>query len=124
MNFLALEYFISVAEEMNITKAAERHFISQQSLSNQIIKLEKELGIQLFERSPSLSLTYAGTRFLRAANKIIDEKRQILREIDDINNNCRGEIKVGFFLENLRHKFSWHYQKQSIGHKRDGFDSL
>jgi len=95
MNFLALEYFITVAEELNITKAAERHFISQQSLSNQIIKLEKELGIQLFERSPSLSLTYAGTRFLRAANKIIDEKRQILREIDDINNNCRGEIKIG-----------------------------
>jgi len=95
MNFLSLEYFITVAEELNITKAAERHYISQQSLSNQIIKLEKELGVQLLNRTPSLSLTYAGSRFLRAATHITDVKKQILQEIDDINNNNRGEIKLG-----------------------------
>ncbi len=95
MNFLAMEYFITVAEELNITKAAERHYISQQSLSNQIIKLEKELGVQLFNRAPAFSLTYAGSRFLRAATQIIDIRRQILKEIDDINNNRRGEIKLG-----------------------------
>lgn len=95
MNFLALEYFMTVAEELNITKAAERHFITQQALSSHIIKLENELGIRLFNRTPSLSLTYAGSRLLRAATQIMDIKRQILNEIDDINNNRRGEIKLG-----------------------------
>ena len=95
MNFLALDYFLVVAEELNITKAAERLYISQQSLSNQIIKLEKELDIQLFVRSPQFALTYAGTRLVRAATQMMDVKRQILSEIDDINNNRRGELKLG-----------------------------
>ena len=43
MNFLHLKYFLMVAEEMNITRAAERLYISQQSLSNHIGNLEKEL---------------------------------------------------------------------------------
>ena len=63
MNFLTLKYFIAVAEELSITKASEKLFISQQSLSKHIIKLEKELEVTLFERAPTMSLTYAGKRF-------------------------------------------------------------
>ena len=44
MNFLNLRYFIVTAEEMNFTKAAKRLFISQQSLSNHIAKLEDHFG--------------------------------------------------------------------------------
>lgn len=60
MNFLHLKYFLLVAEELNITRAAERLYISQQSLSNHISNMEKELDVKLFTRSPKLSLTYAG----------------------------------------------------------------
>lgn len=95
MNFLSLEYFLAVAEELNITKAAERLYISQQSLSNSIIKLEKSLGIKLFNRTPVFSLTYAGTRLEAAASQIMDIKRQIESEIDDISHNRRGELKIG-----------------------------
>lgn len=95
MNFLNLYYFTITAEELNITKAAERLFISQQSLSNHILKLEKFLGVQLFNRASKLSLTYAGTRLLRSANQILDIKRQIISEIDDINNHRRGELRIG-----------------------------
>ena len=95
MNFLNLYYFTVVAEELNITKAAERLFISQQSLSNHILKLEKDLEIKLFDRCPALSLTYAGTRLLRSANQILDIKRQIINEMDDINNHRRGELRIG-----------------------------
>ena len=59
MNFQHLRYFLMVAEELNITRAAERLYISQQSLSNHIGNLERELDVKLFTRSPKLSLTYA-----------------------------------------------------------------
>lgn len=95
MNFLNLYYFTVVAEELNITKAAKRLFISQQSLSNHILKLEKFSGIQLFNRTPTISLTYAGIRLLRSASQILDIKRQIINEMDDINNHRRGELRIG-----------------------------
>ncbi|MBR2967284.1 MAG: LysR family transcriptional regulator [Clostridia bacterium] len=95
MNFSNLEYFVIVAEELNITKAAERLYISQQSLSNQIIKLENSLNVKLFSRSPSLSLTYAGSRLLKHAKSILDLHNQMLCEIEDIKENKRGSIKIG-----------------------------
>lgn len=95
MNFTSLNYFVAVAEELNITRAAERLYISQQSLSSQILKLEKELNVKLFERSPKLALTYAGNCLLRSAKNILATLRQIQNEIDDINHTERGEIKLG-----------------------------
>ena len=47
MNFQHLKYFLTVAEELNITRAAERLYISQQSLSNHIGNLERELDVKL-----------------------------------------------------------------------------
>src|SRR5699024_5857322 len=70
MNFLHLKYFLLVAEELNITRAAERLFISQQSLSNHISNMEKELDVKLFTRSPKLSLTYAGDLLVETATQI------------------------------------------------------
>ncbi|MBR2970442.1 MAG: LysR family transcriptional regulator [Clostridia bacterium] len=95
MNFSNLEYFVTVAEELNITKAAERLYISQQSLSNQIIKLENELNVKLFSRSPSLALTYAGETLLRHAKSLLDSRDQMLKEIEDIKETKRGTIKIG-----------------------------
>lgn len=95
MNFLNLYYFAVVAEELNITKAAERLFISQQALSNHMLKLEKSLEVKLFNRTPGFSLTYAGTRLLYWANQILNIKRQIINEMDDINNHMRGELRIG-----------------------------
>jgi len=95
MNFLNLSYFLVVAEELNITKAAERLFISQQSLSNHISRLEKYFDTQLFNRVPTLSLTYAGQCLVRTATQILDLKQQIITEIDDINNRMRGKLRLG-----------------------------
>jgi len=95
MNFLTLQYFTVVAEELNITKAAERLFISQQSLSKQIIRLEEDLGVKLFYRTPSFTLTFAGKRCLHTTRKILDAKRQLQREMNDINNRQIGELRLG-----------------------------
>lgn len=95
MNFQNLEYFIVTAEEGGITKAAERLNVSQQALSNQIARLEQELGCVLFTRHPSLELTYSGQCFLESAVRILDIRRQTGTLIDDINANRRGELKIG-----------------------------
>ena len=78
MNFLHLKYFLMVAKELNITRAAERLYISQQSLSNHISNLEKELETKLFVRSPKLSLTYAGEQLVDTATQILDLQSQHL----------------------------------------------
>jgi len=95
VNFLHLKYFLLVAEELNITRAAERLYISQQSLSNHISNLEKELGVQLFTRSPKLSLTYAGNLLVETAGQILDLHDQYLSKVGDINRNYIGSLRVG-----------------------------
>lgn len=131
MNFLSLQYFVVVAEEMNITKASERLYISQQSLSKQIIKLEKTLGVKLFNRTPSLSLTYAGIRVLHAATRILDIRRQIVMEIDDINHHKRGELRVGIsytrgrvFLPKVLPKFTREHPLIDINVKEGNSEEL
>jgi len=95
MNFLHLKYFLVVAEELNITHAAERLYISQQSLSNHVSNLEKELDIKLFTRSPKLSLTYAGTLLVETATQILDLHTQYLTKVGDINRNYLGVLRLG-----------------------------
>ena len=62
MNFTSLRYFLEVVAEGSVTKAAQKLYISQQSLSEHIARLESEYGVKLFERTPRLHLTYAGFR--------------------------------------------------------------
>ena len=76
MDFSLLKSFIAVADEKSISVAAKHLFISQQSLSKQIAKLEEELGTQLFVRSRPLGLTEAGFQFLRVAKGILQLKQQ------------------------------------------------
>lgn len=76
MDFSLLKSFIAVADEKSMSVAAKHLFISQQSLSKQIAKLEEELGTQLFVRSRPLGLTEDGFRFLRVAKEILQLKQQ------------------------------------------------
>lgn len=95
MNFLHLKYFLMVAEELNITRAAERLYISQQSLSNHISNMERELNVKLFTRSPKLSLTYAGDQLVQTATQILDQYSQFLAKVGDINRHYLGVLRVG-----------------------------
>ena len=95
MNFLHLKYFLMVAEELNITRAAERLYISQQSLSNHISNIERELNVKLFTRSPKLSLTYAGDQLVQTATQILDQYSQFLTKVGDINRHYLGMLRVG-----------------------------
>lgn len=95
MNFLNLQYFVMAADEGNITHAAEKLSISQQSLSNHIANLEKEFRVELFVRKPSLTLTYAGERLYQHAVQLLDIQGQIENEMKDISKNKNGVLRIG-----------------------------
>ena len=84
INFLNLEYFLAAAEELNFTKAARRLFISQQSLSNHILNMEKEFDVVLFNRTSPLTLTYAGQALKKRARQLLALKDETYRELADI----------------------------------------
>ncbi|MFR3730292.1 LysR family transcriptional regulator [Lacrimispora sp.] len=95
INFLNLEYFLAVAEELNITRAAKRLYISQQSLSNHISNMEKEFGVQLFNRTMPLTLTYAGRSLKHRAKQLLDLKDETYRELADIKDFTIGQLSIG-----------------------------
>ncbi|MBQ1484516.1 MAG: LysR family transcriptional regulator [Eubacterium sp.] len=95
MNFRNLKYFLEAAEAKNITHAARKLFISQQSLSEHITRLEEELGVTLFERGPELGLTYAGERLYLLAKRICSLEQEIIRETGEISDHRRGRLRLG-----------------------------
>lgn len=84
MELHQLRYVVAIAETGNFTKAAERCFVSQPSLSQQIINLETELGHKLFHRlGRKAVLTEAGSAFLERARRILFEVENATKEIKD-----------------------------------------
>ena len=77
MNFDNYRYFAAAAEELNFTKAARKLFMTQQALSKQIDKMEKEYNTRLFNREMPMSLTPAGECMYRHVCRILDNERQM-----------------------------------------------
>ncbi|MEH7114955.1 LysR family transcriptional regulator [Neobacillus niacini] len=91
-----LQYVIMLANEKNFSRAAEQLHIAQPSLSYQIIKLENQLGTQLFNRGHGeVQITYAGKVFVEHALKIIDQFNQLKKEIDDVADMHTGQLYIG-----------------------------
>jgi len=106
MELRHLRYFVAVAEEAHITRAAERLGIQQPPLSQQIRALERELDVQLFRRKPrGVELTDAGQAFLERARAILD---QVERAFATTRRTARGEqgrVVVGFTSSAPFHPF-------------------
>ncbi len=84
MNFRTLEYFTLVAEEGSIRQAAKKLYISEQSLSEAVRRLEEEVGMPLLLRSRPCQLTPAGRIFLLHAREILKQKTLMLEEIEQV----------------------------------------
>ncbi|MEO3944454.1 LysR family transcriptional regulator [Gorillibacterium sp. CAU 1737] len=96
MELRQLNYAVKIAAEKHFSRAAEKLHIAQPSLSQQLSKLEKELGVLLFQRSTnSVELTYAGEVFMERAQAILDQVNQLTREMEDISQLKKGRLVVG-----------------------------
>ena len=88
-------YFIALAEEQNISKAAERLFVSHQCLSKYLKNLEQEYQIAFFERTPRLSLTPAGQVYLQTLRQIEFLENNMQSQLEDIRHSRKGIIRFG-----------------------------
>lgn len=96
MELRQLQYAIQIAIERNFSRAAEKLHIAQPSLSQQLSKLEKEIGVLLFQRSTnSVELTHAGALFVEKSQKILDMVEQLKKEMEDISQMKKGRLVVG-----------------------------
>lgn len=92
-----LHYFMAVAEELHFGNAAKRLNISQPPLSQQIIQLEKEIGVRLFNRnSRSVELTPAGKHFLKETQEILAKIKTGIEDTRNIHAGEAGVLKVAF----------------------------
>lgn len=97
MDTRQIEYILKIAEENNITHAANKLFITQSALNQQLIKLEQELGTPLFHRSrTNWHLTEAGEIYIRNAKEIMRLKRETYQTIHDLSDGKCGHLSVGF----------------------------
>ena len=97
MELRHLRYFVAVAEEQNVTRAAARLHVSQPPLSRQIRDLEDELGVALFDHgAKSVRLTEAGKVFLSEARTVLQRAGEAVQMAKAVASGQRGEIHVGY----------------------------
>lgn len=91
-----LQYFIAVAEQGSVTRAAQNLSISQSSVTEAIKELEGDLGVELFERHPrGLSITHNGHQFLRHATKILASVSDARNAFSETKENSGGTLNIG-----------------------------
>ena len=97
METRVLKYFLAVAREENITKAAEQLHITQPTLSRQLAQLEEELGVHLFERGTRrTTLTTEGLLLRRRAEEIVELMDKTERELAEQEELVDGTVSIGW----------------------------
>lgn len=95
MDIISLYYFSELAKDLNMTHTAQRLFVTQQTLSNHVQRLENYCGTQLMHRKPSLSLTLAGELLLDFAKEVISKQENLRDELIDIKQEEVGILRFG-----------------------------
>lgn len=117
MNLLSLKYFIAVTEYSSFTKAAERLYVTQPTLSRQIADLEDEFGVQLFNRGKrSISLTPAGEICLKEAREIVSRCDNLVQRLKDISGEVSGTLNIGYFFNFDQELFVKPLQMMAVEH--------
>lgn len=96
MTITQLRYVLAVAESQNFTRAAEKVFVTQPTLSMQIQKLEEELDVRIFDREQKpIALTEVGKRIVEQARNIVNESERIQDIVDQQKGFVGGEFTIG-----------------------------
>lgn len=97
MDWRQLEYFRTVARLQHVTRAAERLGMTQPALSRAMTRLERELGLPLFQRTGrSIRLTRYGAAFLPRVERALTEVEEGRRELADLSGAAAGVVALGF----------------------------
>ena len=132
MEIHQLRYFVAVADEGNFSRAAAKVRVAQPSLSQQIRKLEAEIGQPLFDRLPrSVVLTEAGRCFLDYARQILASIGDARRCVDELKDAVTGKLAVGaiptiapYVLPELVKKFHKDYPEVTLELVEDVTDGI
>lgn len=96
MNTRQVQYALALSEVLNFSQVAEQLGISQPALSKQIQHLEKELGVQLFDRNRSpMTLTPAGEYFVRNARELVYQEEQLCKALAQFQSGESGRLVIG-----------------------------
>ena len=96
MNTKQIQYAVELSLDLNFSQTADRLGISQPALSKQILALEKDLGVRLFDRATvPMTLTAAGEHFIRRARELLYQEDQLLRSMDAYKSGECGRLVIG-----------------------------
>lgn len=97
MNTKQIEYFLAVAEELSFTRAAEKLYISQTAVTQQIHSLEELMGVKLFTRTKKkVELTPAGQVFQIEGKQILDQLENAFVHARSVSEGMTGSMEIGF----------------------------
>lgn len=113
MTTAQIQYFLTAAEKLSFTAAAEQLYITQPSLSRQIAAIEAELGAKLFQRANNgITLTDAGRALFEKLSVLYEDYQNIVQEVRDISSGSKGHLNLGILedqymndalIQELRH---------------------
>lgn len=116
MNTRQIEYFLAVADELSFTRAAEKLFVSQTAVTQQIRALEEQMGVTLFSRTKKkVELTPAGVQFQIEGRQILEHIDNAFIHARDASEGMTGGLEIGFanyasnILSNSLQEFHSHY---------------
>ena len=97
MSISRLQYFVSVAEHLNFTKAAEEHYIAQSAISQQISRLEDEIGVELLIRNnKTTSLTPAGESFYKDVKILLKNYNKAIEKAHSLHYGYFDELHIAY----------------------------
>ena len=121
MNFSNISYFLAIVEEGSISAAARKLYISQQALSEQLKKMEAEVGAPLFKRGKNAGLTVAGECLYRNGKELLRVYTGMMEEIKDVTQKRKRKITLGLptfwtppYLPDLLTRFREKYPEYEI----------
>ena len=121
MNFSNISYFLAIVEEGSISAAARRLYISQQALSEQLKKMEAEVGAPLLKRGKNSGLTVAGECLYRNGKELLRVYTGMMEEITDVTQKRKRKITLGLptfwtppYLPELLTRFREKYPEYEI----------
>lgn len=121
MNFESIYYFTELAKTLNMNETGEKLYISQQTLSNHIKRLEDYYGTKLFFRKPKLMLTPIGEEYLKYAEKVLTAEADMINKIRDMESEDMGKLIIGasspradIFIPSIIEKFTEEFPQVNL----------